>query len=101
MTKGIGMLARLGNVVYWLYTGLAVLFGITAIAAVGFNLWDLWQHGNPEVPKEVLGAESGLRLEEVIRPPNYEGFAIAGILVVSAIVVWLMGRAARYILAGK
>ncbi len=31
MTKGIGMLARLGNVVYWLYTGLAVLFGIIAI----------------------------------------------------------------------
>ncbi len=94
MTESNGILVRLGNVFYWLGTGVAVLFGIVAIAAVGFNLWGLWQHGIPEVPKipAVL---------TVVPPLSYDGFIIAGIFVVLAIVVWLMGRVARYVLTGR
>ncbi len=117
-----GVLVRLGNVLYWLCTGVAAMFGIGAIVSGGFNLLHLWQHekgveeivaSNEKVlnkPHEIEGpgAEQTVepsRIEDIaiqaIPSPSYEGLAIAGMLVVSALVVWLMGRAARYILAGK
>ncbi len=65
-----GVLERLGNVLYWLGTGVAMLFGIVAIASLVFGEGDgrLW---------------------------------IVGALAVLAIVVWFIGLAARYIMAGK
>ncbi len=66
-----GMLARLGNVFYWLCTGVAVLFVLGGVLRAIFggtnNEW--WQD---------LGA----------------GAAIA-------IVFWGIGRAFRYVLAGR
>ncbi len=70
MTESNGMLARLGNVFYWLCTGVVVLVGIFIFASLVFGKGDdrLWGVGG---------------------------------LVVFAIVVWLAGRAARDILAGR
>ena len=66
-----GVLARLGNVLYWLCTGVAVLFVLGGVVSAIFggtkNEW--WQD---------LGAG-----------------------VAFAIVFWGIGRAFRYVLAGK
>ncbi len=71
MTEGNGMLARLGNVFYWLSTGLAVLFALAGVynAIIGGTNNEWWQ-------------------------PLAVGAAFA-------IVFWGIGRAVRYVLAGK
>jgi len=69
VTESSGALSRLGNVLYWLCTGVAMVFGIVAILLV-FGRGD-------------------------------EKMLFVGFFAVLAIVVWLIGRAARYILAGK
>ncbi len=66
------MLERLANVFYWLCTGVAALFGILAIFVLVVGDKGFWVVGSWAV-----------------------GF------LVLAIVVWLIGRAARYILAGR
>ena len=69
MTEGKGIPERLGNVVYWLCTGVTVLIVVSAIA------------------------------NDINGPPGDRGFTI--LFLVVAFVVWLIGRAARYILAGR
>jgi len=69
VTEGKGIPERLGNVVYWLCTGVTVLVVVRAIA------------------------------NEINGPPGDRGFTI--LFLVSAFVVWLIGRAARYILTGR
>jgi hypothetical protein len=63
------MLARLGDVLYWAGSGIAVLcFGLATF---------LW-----------------------VTPPNPDSRTGAVIFATVAIVVWLIGRACRYVLAG-
>ena len=74
MTEGNGMLVRLGNVLYWSGTGVAVLFILAGIYYA--------------VPAADGVGDKGW---------GYYAVRAAG----SAIVAWLIGRAARYVLAGK
>jgi len=71
VTESSGALSRLGNVLYWLCTGVAALFALVSVYSALFGQ-----------------VENG-------------GWWLLGALAVLAIVVWLIGRAARYILAGK
>ncbi len=66
------LLARLGNVIYWLFTGVAALFVLGGAYIAVFGLGQVKDEWWPLA----VGA----------------GFAI---------VSWLIGRAARFILAGK
>jgi hypothetical protein len=69
------VLTRLGKVAYWACTACAALFGL--IAAVGVGAGFLLPHMNPEVYFYIVG------------------FTLAGALV------WLFGRAARYVLGNE
>lgn len=70
------MLARLGNVLYWLGTGLAGLF----LAGAAWMTWTIWV--------------------ELNRPGDDSGFfAFSGAAL--AVICWLFGRACRYVLAGR
>jgi uncharacterized membrane-anchored protein len=60
------MLARLGNVLYWLGCGLAIV--VTAVGAV-------------------IAHDTGL------------GFFVAALVI--AALIWLVGRACRYVLSGN
>ncbi len=86
-----GMLARLGNVLYWLCTGVAVLsvLGGVFLALDGPSLWS---------DKQQLSGGI-LELGEPVpqRDKTGDGVFLAGV----GVVVWLVGRTARYILAGK
>lgn len=121
-----GVLARLGNVLYWLCTGVAVLFvlGGVFLALDGPSLWrdkqpffaafpeisgeepdvvDKLLRGygaTPESPKNLPDLREEL-LTMNSSADDENRLALAAILAVLAIVVWLMGRAARYILAGR
>jgi hypothetical protein len=75
--EGNGMLARLGNVIYWLCTGVAAAFVVGGLSLALTSL------GN-------VGA--GIDKEKL---------AITAICAVLAIVFWFLGRAARSILAGR
>ena len=68
------MAARLGDVLYWLGCGAAVLFGIAAVGAAAYSPY--------------AGVD------------NLELLGVSGIMVLFAIGAWLIGRALRYILAG-
>ena len=67
------MIARLGNILYWTANGLAVL--LTFLGAIGFVI-ALINHAD-------------------------EGMILAPMMIVLAIPVWLIGRACRYVLAGR
>ena len=67
------MLARLGNVLYW--TG--CLLGILLVAAA-VAFYSLAKRGTPE-----------------------ELLFISALLIGLGVVVWLIGRACRYVLAGR
>lgn len=70
------MAARLGNVLYWLGCGLAVLALVISTIA-----WLVW-----------YGGASG--------DPSFQlGFAIVFLII--AIILWVFGRAARYVLVGR
>lgn len=72
---GIGMPGRLGNVIYWTCTGLAILMA-------AFGIWAL----------------------TIIRPQyaGYaDGFKIAVGAVVGSVMLYVFGRAARYVLVGR
>jgi hypothetical protein len=69
------MLARLGNVFYWMGCGLAVLAWVIAILMI----YGDYAH---------LG------------PPRSDFYFVLGLAAVTSIVIWLLGRAARYVLAG-
>ena len=74
MGEGSGvteLLARLGNVLYWLFTGLAVLI---VLAGVG---------------RAIFGGS------------NNEWWQDVGAGAAAAILFWGIGRTARYILAGR
>ena len=79
-TKGTGsvVLSRLGDVLYWLSFILAAL--IAAMSAVALIIW-------------VLSLIKGHSLSN----PFWLG--VLGLVV--AFLVWLIGRAVRYILSGK
>jgi hypothetical protein len=67
------MLARLGNVLYWAFSGLAFLIvGLVAYAVVA-------------------DVRRGLAMEN-------DAWAVA-LAVILAVVLWLLGRACRYVLA--
>jgi hypothetical protein len=70
------MLVRLGNVLYWLCTGVAAVFvlGGAVLALTSLHSAD--------------------RLAE-------EELTVAAVFAAVAITVWLIGRAARYFMAGK
>ena len=69
------MLARLGNVLYWAFSGLAILIvGLVAYL----------------VAEDV---RLGLVMEN-------DAWAVA-LAVILALVLWLIGRACRYVLAGR
>ncbi len=65
------MTARLGNVLYWLASGIAVLLGLSG--AAGF----------------------------FVLPNDAAGFSLIGAAFVAALLAYLAGRAARYVLSGS
>jgi len=77
------MLARLGNVIYWGCAGVAALSVVGGIV-FGFEIPSLWR-GEPSPGNEIFK----------------DRLLLAAALVVSAIGIWLIGRAARYVLAGR
>ena len=96
-----GVLARLGNVIYWIGCGIAAL--IALLAAVYFllaafpNLPDLWAHSpTPEdeafYPYVMVVAD---------HPPTWELIGDGIIILLGASGVWLAGRAVRYVLGGR
>ena len=64
------VLARLGNVMYWLATGVGVLIGLFAAYGAAFGKGD-------------------------------ERWAVIAVFAVMAIGFWGIGRAVRYVLAGR
>lgn len=74
------MAARLGNVIYWLGLAIAVVAGILFVGVV--LAWNA--EPPPGDPPYIRNGERSLAL-----------------LAVIGIGSWLVGRAARYILAGK
>ena len=71
------MVARLGNVLFWFFTGVAVLLAGVAIYYIGEHLAGYspnWQGGRSE---------------------------IATVNLVAAALLHLLGRACRYVLAGR
>jgi hypothetical protein len=62
------MLARLGNVFYWMGCELAALAWVSDYAHLG--------------------------------PPRSDFYFVLGLAAVTSIVIWLVGRAAGYVLAG-
>jgi hypothetical protein len=70
------MAARLGNVLYWLGCGLAFLGLVISACA-----WLVWYGGRSADPNFELG--------------------LAIIPLTAAIILWVFGRAARYVLAGR
>jgi len=88
------LLARLGNVLYWLCTGVAALFVLVGILSA--------------LPHETVAGvdEESLRYAIVVlligrAGVTEENLGYAAVTVGAAIVVWLIGRVVRYILAGK
>ncbi len=72
------MLVRVGNGIYWLCTGVAALL---VLGSISFALMS-------------LEAEAAAWVAE-------ERLTTAEVFAVLAIVVWLIGRAARYFMAGR
>ncbi len=70
------MIARLGNVLYWLCNGVAVIILIGAALALGFLIF----RGSTDI---------GLSIASVIA------------MAIAAMISWLIGRATRYVLVGR
>jgi magnesium-transporting ATPase (P-type) len=69
------MVARLGNVIYWLFSGLAAICLAVSLLAFG-----IWVTGNSHDPASSI----------------FSGVAMA----IAAVACWLVGRMSRYVLAG-
>jgi hypothetical protein len=67
------VIARLGNALYWAATGLALL--LATFGAIGFVISLINRAG--------------------------EGMIVAPVMIVLSIPIWLIGRAALYVLAGR
>lgn len=70
------MAARLGRVIYWTCTVVAALILIVAALIATFAI-------HPEIESAP------------------QGYLLMGLWAVGGVVVWLLGRAARYVLAGE
>ncbi len=71
------MVARLGDVLYWFFTGMAVL---TVVALVIITIIDL------------TSGKGGYGLEEI---------AITASIGAFSVILYMIGRACRYVLAGR
>lgn len=69
------MLALLGNVIYWTASGLALLVGLLAVA--------------------------GVVLVVLFGSPEKQTLTVSAVFAVAAVVIWLLGRAAKYVLANR
>jgi len=72
------MMARLGMALYWIATGIALLLAVGTVLAM------------------VLGA---LGLVKYYK--DWEGVFLESVVFIPALLIWLIGRACRYFLAGK
>lgn len=86
------MAARLGNVIYWLGLAIAILAGLVA-AFMFYN----WYARGPIAGPPINDAEAVRSAEAFMDYLLKMTFAAAGVSFGS----WLVGRVARYILAGR
>jgi hypothetical protein len=72
------MLARIGMVLYWVATGIAALLAVGTVAAM------------------VMGAFGLVKYYK-----DWEDVFLESFVFIPALLIWLIGRACRYFLAGK
>jgi hypothetical protein len=85
------MAARLGNVIYWFGFAVAILAGL--IAAFMFWSWDVREPAPPPINDVKTIREVEAFREHLLAA----GLMWAGISIGS----WIIGRVARYVLAGR
>ena len=118
------MLERLGNVLHWAGSGLSV---IAIVGAVALSAW--WQEQPTSLdldiadmvseievmrhngaPQDVLNQYVTARGYSTADVTNYfarherlamQRYIMSGLLLFTAVAIWLVGRAAKYVLSGR